>query len=213
MKSLYLLLLTLLVPALAQAGAGSYGDNVVISSGTRTVGVTDSGNLKVEVISQPNQPVIIQDESAADSELGRSFHAPQAIQTLGVTTEFDSNLWVNRSTSQVNMILDRIYMSSIDTDVTFRFYVNPVVTSSGTALVEDNSLHGSTITAMVEAYTNPTISDRNAPPSYIYRISDQTVTDDVNSRLIFQPGNTLLLTVQAGAVNKKWNANLFWVEK
>ncbi len=106
-------------------------------------------------------------------------------------------------------------MLSIDQGVNmiYRFYANPVVTSSGTPLtVGNNNTNFSTKTAQGQAFVDPIVSSNGALLLPV-QVRDTPVFFETQRRFILSPGNSLLLTIETGGNNKDYALTVGWVEK
>jgi hypothetical protein len=183
-----LLLVAILAPAPAWAGAGGLGNiDVTISSGI------------------PNyQRLKSQDEK---------YFIAFTTGTIG-TSEADAWLFVNRSTNTVSAYLEFMDLSVLTSGaiVTVRAYRNAVVTSSGTPVSLFPGNLGGTSVSKMEVYKAPSISSRGTLV-YVRGGASGTNRFDFNQSRIVPPGATFILTGQSSSANTSVMVSMEWVEE
>jgi hypothetical protein len=183
-----LLLVAILAPAPAWAGAGGLGNIAV----TVSSGIPNYQRLK--------------------SEEGKYFIA-WTTGTIG-TGEVDAWLFVNRSTNTVSAYLEFMDLSVLTSGaiVTVRAYRNAVVTSSGTAVTIFPGKLGGTSVSQMQVYKAPTISSRG---TLVYVRGGENGTNRFyfNQSRIVPPGATFILTGQSSSANTSVPLSVEWVEE
>jgi hypothetical protein len=94
----------------------------------------------------------------------------------------------------------------------FKFFFDPVVTSSGTSVPRRSTILGSGPSSSMEFYHTPTISD-NGTSIDVQEIGPDTTVQRVGtSHFIIKPGHTILITGRPSVINMNISFHLRWSE-
>lgn len=220
MRRLLHLVLLVLAPALAQAGAGSVGDNRTIStgtvtafqggvwsngisSGTATVGVTN-GRLNVDVSQTVQNNAYY--ACAVDGGL------------VAANSGADNPIWlfVNPSTStkQVHLQVRIGGVTTANVAQFFNMYLDPVVTSSGTSVTPTKIYQAGVPAASGRCYTLPTVSSEGSIIDAIPQgqNSPAFIVNDSPS-MVLDPGHTWLITANPSSNNRTCHFSFKWSEQ
>jgi hypothetical protein len=145
---------------------------------------------------------------------GKRFITSTGVQTKVGASEEPLVLIRNPSGNTKNLNIDRQFFISVDQGVNliFRVYRSPVLTSTGTALTPANALVGSSIVATGQMFLAPTVSS-NGSQFNVYQVRDDIVLDQLGGRVVIQPNNSLLVTVESSGNNKRWSFSSAWIEE
>lgn len=173
---------------------------VGLTSGTATVGVTN-GRLNVDI-----SAAAASNDYAADT-------GERAATTA--STDNPIMLLVNLSTNTVNMRLNsRTFGCNVtNVQVTYRTFVDPVVSSSGTAISIAN-ISASTTPAQAQAFYLPTVTSRGTAIESLPngQNAGALVTND-NKTITLAPGKKMLLTANPASNNRNVYMSVKWTEQ
>ena len=151
------------------------------------------------------------------SQDDKLFTAGGSVTGIG-TTEVRTFLLKNPSGSGVRATIKQVGVSNLHTVSSFiqyRFYVNPTITSDGTALTENTLDIGSGKTAGCQAFLSPTIS---ANGTQIMQVIVPSGITGGSLFVYFPPGfqlrenNNLLITATADGASRIASHGIFWEE-
>jgi len=176
------------------------GSSISISSGSQTVGVTN-GRLNVDISAPADK-----NDYAADS--GQANAAVSGSDNPII-------LLVNLSTNTVNVRLKaRVFGTDVtNTAFVYRTFLNPVVSSSGTALSIAN-VAISTSAAKAQAFLLPTLSSNGtAIDSYATGQNAQALRVDDNESISVTSGKKLAITARPPSNNRTVFISVRWSEQ
>ena len=182
-----------------------------VAIGGSTVAATQNGSYTVT----PGTGVwITQSLASNDADSGKLWGVTTGVRTKVGATEEPVFMIVNLATSTKNLVLDKLYINSIDQGVNllFRAYTLPIVTSSGTALSVYNSKVDVSSGYVAQVYFQPTLVS-NGQERGVFQVRDTPIIDEIGRRFIITPGRRLLFTLESSGNNKKWAMTLSWIEE
>lgn len=166
--------------------------------------VTEDGRLKVDAQS-----------SSASATLNDKYYGVESgIQNIVTGAAEVSFLYLsNPINSGKNLKVDRILYSSLDNvNVIFRRYYNPTGVANGTALTVHNLFIGSATASAMLSIRQPTQTTLGTNFHTTFTIGAVESTALAGS-LVIKPGNSILITVETAANNKRVSCNVSWIEE
>lgn len=175
---------------------------VQLSSGTNRAYVTSDGKLLVET---------------GGTEVG-SFYAADPGPQSAATADIDNPMlmFVNLSTNtkQFRLISHIVGTEVVNVQTTFRMFLNPVITSSGTAISATKIYQTGVASAQTQVFKTPTISSSGSSIESIPQGQNTpaSIVQD-NESVAIDPGNVLLFTARPNSNNRTVWISVRWVEK
>jgi len=195
------------LPASASTAIQGLGGFFLVSDEFGNARVSGSS---ITLVNDTPNGVVVRDDRVRHAQKGHLW-AATAENTLS-TVEIGLLWIVNLSTNTRNLTLDAIFLNSPDNiGINYRFYINPVVTSSGTLLlIGNNNTAFAPNPAGAQAFQEPTTT------SFGIKLLELTTSDslifEANQRLILVPGTSLLVTGVATGANRDYGVTIGWVE-
>lgn len=205
---LALLTLALPVPSLA----GGVGD-LSLGVQTSSLSYTSDSRLKVELSTATAINVSL--KATADTVLGKRYGASTGVLIKTGATEEALILVRNPAGSTKILQLSEQLFVSVDQGVNllFRMYRNPTVTVVGsTATVSNLYIGGGFPTGFGIMNIAPTVTSYGTLLA-VFQARDVPYSDNLSSRIVIAPGQSVLITIESSGNNKRWAYNLSWTEE
>ena len=151
--------------------------------------------------------------------LGNRYSYVIATNTPGATTEVDLLLLKNTAVTtrgfpsgNVSLFCDLRKATSLTASQSsiFKFYINPTITTAGTAKTPLNLRTGSPNTSIAALSTGPTIAAKGSLVDSINALTFVQAQSDL--LVILDPGKTMLVTVQTSSDTTDIQFGLSWYE-
>jgi hypothetical protein len=173
--------------------------------GTNSVTVT---NNKLDV----NASVTSTDKWYSDVSAGKGFIT--TIDLTNITSGLETNFFLinNPNASGKVIKLYNIKMGLLSGKSVIRFYLNPTITTNGTALTINKLLTSGTA-SIASAYSAPTTSARGTMLSAIQIDFGQLLDVNYDLARFIQPNENLLISVDGSASGLDYTLSLLWEEE
>lgn len=178
-------------------------------------GLDDGSGRYVSVRTEDGKLLTKSETTAGNTTIeGKRFVSSTGQRTKVGASESAEVLVVNFSTNTINLVLDRQFFTSIDQGVNllFRFYHDPIFTSSGTVVDTQNALLGDPTINTGEVFFQPTTTSFGTVVN-TYQSRDTMIIDETSGRIVIPPGQPVLITVESSGNNKKWSYSIAWTEE
>jgi hypothetical protein len=144
--------------------------------------------------------------------LGKFYHTSGNILVSG-TALTPLMLFVNLSTNSVSAYWDEVDLNSIESSIVaqFQIYLDPVVTSSGTALGVYPGLPGQPASKM-QVFHGPTVSASGTLRFRLVTVGSAT-KELFHQAFIIPPGSKALVSVANSSNNRQTAIGLTWAEE